>query len=61
VEEEEMSRSAKEAEGAGISNVDGAWAAAPHVGSMCVDNGIEKATGWMGARRAGRRTRRRRG
>jgi hypothetical protein len=32
---------------AGISNISGAWAAAPSVLPMCVANGIEKATGRM--------------
>jgi hypothetical protein len=37
-----------------MSNISGAWAAVPSVGSMRMTNGIAKAGGRMGARRAWR-------
>jgi hypothetical protein len=44
---------------AGISDISGAWAAAPPVGPMCTTNGIEKARWRMGATGAWRGRRRR--
>jgi hypothetical protein len=44
--------------GAGISSISGAWAAVPSVGPMCMTNGIEKASGRVGAGGAWRRRRR---
>jgi hypothetical protein len=57
-EAEEMSIFEEEqmrAGSAGISNISGAWASAPSVRRVCVGNGIQKATGPMGAERAWRR------
>jgi hypothetical protein len=39
---------------AGMSNISGAWAAIPSVRPICLSDGIEKAGGRMGARRAWR-------
>jgi hypothetical protein len=40
---------------AGIWNISGAWAVVPSARRLSVANGIEKARGRMGARRAWRR------